>query len=272
MPFIRYTRDKRGYETTFVMHAYRAGHGSGRARILYLFRSPSNLKVGRRGLEPEVTEALEHTHPDLSFDWVSLLHEPALPRVEPREYGPRPRHRPPPQASRPAPVPTPPIVEDESVLGRTVGAREAARLRARHNEVVQRVARRSRTPEERDRLTERAVRLNPDDWPDSAAIQAGVASAEAEWTAIVGELPQRRRGRRGGRLRGDGRPAGTGIISEEGQSHAPSHDAFQAGVDRQDLDSGGIGDSGRVGPDAESEADGPTAFDSDPGGGVQSSD
>ena len=44
------------------MHAYH--HGAGRARVLYLFRSPSNVKVGRQALDGEVTEALEHTHPD----------------------------------------------------------------------------------------------------------------------------------------------------------------------------------------------------------------
>ena len=78
MPFIRYARDKRGYESTFVMHAYRAAWTS-RARVLYLFRSPSDLKVGRRPLDAEVMEALEHTHPDLAFDWPTLLREPGLP-------------------------------------------------------------------------------------------------------------------------------------------------------------------------------------------------
>jgi len=62
VPFIRHARDKRGYEQTFVMHAYRPGQGSSRARVLYLFRSPANMKVGRRALDAEVTEALEHTH------------------------------------------------------------------------------------------------------------------------------------------------------------------------------------------------------------------
>jgi hypothetical protein len=37
LPFIRYVRDKRGYEHTYVMHGYRAGQGAARARVLYVF-------------------------------------------------------------------------------------------------------------------------------------------------------------------------------------------------------------------------------------------
>ena len=78
MPFIRVTRDKRGYEATLVMHAYRPATGSQRGRVLYLFRTPTNVHVGRRALEPEVMEALEHTHPDLNFDWSALQRDPGL--------------------------------------------------------------------------------------------------------------------------------------------------------------------------------------------------
>ncbi len=78
MPFIRVTRDKRGYESTLVMHAYRPNGGGQRGRVLYFFRTPSNLQMGRRALDAEVMEALEHTHPDLSFDWTTLLRDPAL--------------------------------------------------------------------------------------------------------------------------------------------------------------------------------------------------
>ncbi len=68
MPFIRYTRDKRGYEVTFVMHAYRSPQGTGRTRVLYLFRSPAHLQGGRQALDDEARDGLEHTHPDLTFD------------------------------------------------------------------------------------------------------------------------------------------------------------------------------------------------------------
>ena len=34
MPFIRYTRDKRGYETTYVVHGYRPTQGTGEIQIV----------------------------------------------------------------------------------------------------------------------------------------------------------------------------------------------------------------------------------------------
>jgi hypothetical protein len=126
VPFIRYARDKRGYESTYVMHAYRPGQGPQRARVLYLFRTPAHVKIGRKALEPEVMEALEHTHPDLSFDWTNLPSErpiePSDPRDREREHR---RSRPQSRgaeapASRPTPAP-PPVIEDESPLGRVVG-------------------------------------------------------------------------------------------------------------------------------------------------------
>ena len=291
MPFIRYSRDKRGYESTVVMHAYRGGQGPPRTRVLYLFRSPSSIKVGRHGLDPEVMEALEHTHPDLAFDWPGLLREPAArvdvpdrPERQERQERWRGRSEPRPPA---APEPAPPvIVEDESILGRALGAREAAMVRARYNEVLQRIARRARTPEERDRLTDRAVRLNPDDWPDEAAVRASVAAAHTEWEAILTELPHRRRGRRGGRARNDDSPAPapespgsraeSAIIEDEGLIHERSEEVLEAGTAGQDSDAGDVGDSRGLGTDAGPAADpstDATARDSAiPGGGQRDHD
>ncbi len=182
MPFIRQTRDKRGFEQTFVMHVYHPGTGaSQRPRVLYVFRSPANLKVGRKALDAEVMEALEHTHPDLSFDWSALSHDAGSSRVE--TPGDRQARRPPPRpAERPSPrrAPEPPAPPpDSSLLGRVLGAVEAARLRRRHGELAQRISRRARTPEERDRLLERARRLNPDEWPDEAVVRAQAPMADA---------------------------------------------------------------------------------------------
>jgi hypothetical protein len=201
VPFIRHTRDKRGYESTYVMHAYRpTSNEPNRTRVLYLFRTPSHVRIGRQPLESEVMEALEHTHPDLSFDWTSLVREPVVVRSEPERPN-RPPQRPPPRPVPPAP---PPVIEleDESLLGKVLGAAAAARLRQRYNDLSQRILRRARTPEERDRLNERLKRLNPDDWSDEGSVRSSAQSVEAEWDAIAVELPSRRRGRRGGRRRG----------------------------------------------------------------------
>jgi hypothetical protein len=287
VPFIRYARDKRGYESTFIMHAYRGTNGASRTRVLYVFRSPSNVKVGRRAIEAEVREALEHTHPDLSFDWDGMLHEPAMPRFEPRERTQRPERH---DRNRGRTAPDPPIapvIEDESLLGRTLGAREAARLRRRYSDLVQRIARRARTPEERDRLTERLVRLNPDEWPDEAAIRAAAASVESEWDALDAELPQRRRGRRGGRFRegpnapGDGRARAaadaSGIISGEGNPHDNGSDELDTSFVGQSGDRSGDDDGSRLGagaiaPDVSEGEAGPDAASAPIDPGLQSRD
>jgi hypothetical protein len=203
VPFIRHTRDKRGYESTFVMHAYRpTSNEPNRTRVLYLFRTPSHVRIGRQALESEVMEALEHTHPDLSFDWTSLVREPVVVRPEaerPNRPPQRPAPRPAPVAVTPAPVVE---LEDESLLGRVLGPAAAALLRQRYTDLSQRILRRARTPEERDRLTERLKRLNPDDWSDEGSVRSGAQTVEAGWDAIAVELPSRRRGRRGGRRPG----------------------------------------------------------------------
>ena len=267
MPFLRHARDKRGYETTFVMHSYRpaSGQAVGKTRLLYMFRTPSNRKVGRNLLDPEVMEALEHTHPDLTFDWQGMLRAPAQVAGEPereRERGGRQRHdrsergergersaRPekerrsaePEVRREPASELPLAILEDESLVGRTAGAVEAARMRAAYNDLLQRIARRARTPEERDRLTERAGRLNPDEWMDAAAVSAAVATFDADCESIRQELPRRRRGRRGGRAR-DRETAGSAII-EHGENEREL--VGQAGPDDGGLDGGlGAGDTG----------------------------
>jgi hypothetical protein len=237
VPFIRYTRDKRGYECTTVLHQYRPQQGPQRTRVLYVFRSPASLKMGRKALDAEVVEALEHTHPDLSFDWTALHREIVAPHVEPRERPAKSVKKPKPEPRPAAPDPVPIAIDDQSLLGRVAGAAEALRLRQRHADLLQRILRRARTPEDRDRLTERAARLNPDEWPDEAAVRAGLATIEAEWEAITSELPQRRRGRRGGRHRHDrrqelpdsgpqteapevdpGAPEASGIMAGDGES------------------------------------------------------
>jgi hypothetical protein len=215
LPFIRHSRDKRGYDTTYVMHAYRPQRGPQQTRVLYLFRSPSYVKLGRRPLDDEAREALEHTHPDVSFDWTVLGREAIPPRApEHRDRGPQRPVRPSAPAA-PPPQPVQVILDDHSLLGRVVGAERAARLRAGYADLLQRVARRARTPEDRDRLLDRAHRLNPDDTVDEAALREAVETVEASWAAIVDELPARRRGRRAGRRR----PGGAGTSEAASTGH-----------------------------------------------------
>jgi hypothetical protein len=281
VPFLRHARDKRGYETTFVMHSFRpgAGQASGRTRLLYMFRSPSNRKVGRNLLDPEVMEALEHTHPDLTFDWTALLRTPALTAPDPdRDRSDRDRERDRDrgrqrrderrerqseakrEAAAAAVTPAPAVImEDDSLLGRVLGAAEAARVRAAFSELTQRIVRRSRTPEERDRLTERAARLNPDDWSDEGSVKAGAAQFGVELEAIRQELPRRRRGRRGGRSRDrdESVPGPSSEIPEGGPSEiidGNEHHEMEASADRDRPDHSDSVGAGNAAPDAAGDA------------------
>ena len=82
MPFLRFSRDKRGYEIICLMHAFR-GRGQPRPRILYCFRTPPNVRVGRGPLDEAAIRAIEEHNPDVEFDWARILRSSAL---EPGQY------------------------------------------------------------------------------------------------------------------------------------------------------------------------------------------
>ncbi len=72
MPFLRFSRDKRGYESTYLCHTFRRG-GKPQLRVLYWFRTPPDVKVGRLALDPVAIRAIEESNPDLKFDWGKIL-------------------------------------------------------------------------------------------------------------------------------------------------------------------------------------------------------
>ena len=73
MPFLRFTRDKRGYETTALVHAFRGRHGRTRQKLLYWFRTPPSVKVGRPALDEEAIRFIEEHNPEIDFDWQKIL-------------------------------------------------------------------------------------------------------------------------------------------------------------------------------------------------------
>ena len=115
MPFLRFTRDKRGYETTSLVHAVRGG-GRSRQRILYWFRTPPGVKVGRPALDEEAIRRIEEQNPEIEFNWPKILEArpPDAPADEVRQRRsrrdkPQPRRppRPPAPAQTDAPRPVP---------------------------------------------------------------------------------------------------------------------------------------------------------------------
>ena len=84
MPFLRFSRDKRGYESTYLCHTFRRG-GKPQLRVLYWFRTPPDVKVGRLALDPVAIRAIEENNPDLKFDWGKILK--VKPPPPPPDYG-----------------------------------------------------------------------------------------------------------------------------------------------------------------------------------------
>jgi hypothetical protein len=114
VPFLRVIRDKRGYETTYLMHWFRDGQRQ-RSRILYVFRSPGGVRVGRQVLEPEVMREIEANHPDVEFDWASVREHKQVIETAPEPRRKRrsedaPRPKPSPEAAAPAQQPQRPAV------------------------------------------------------------------------------------------------------------------------------------------------------------------
>jgi hypothetical protein len=76
VPFLRFSRDRRGYENTFLLHAARPRGEKDRPRLLYWFRTPPHLKVGRTPFDEDAIRLLEDEHPEVDFDWSRLLEAP----------------------------------------------------------------------------------------------------------------------------------------------------------------------------------------------------
>ena len=67
MPYLKFSRDKRGYESFFLLE---------HQRVLFWFRTPPNVKVGREPFSDEVRRMVEAQNPDLTFDWARITSTP----------------------------------------------------------------------------------------------------------------------------------------------------------------------------------------------------
>jgi hypothetical protein len=73
------------------MHSFR-GRGDAHPRLLYWYRTPPDVKVGRAAIDEEAIRALEESNPELAFDWSRILH--SHPRPQPADRTPdRPGER-----------------------------------------------------------------------------------------------------------------------------------------------------------------------------------
>lgn len=201
--------------------------GKTHARILYWFRTPPGVRVGRAALDEEAIRLIESSNPGVAFDWPRMLKgadTPPPPRPQPVERRAKPRVRELPRREEPpaplsataagstaipdppvsavrapepeAPEPGPPRDGPPAAASTRLGAEGLARLRARHAEVLARIAEKIQEPERREQLKADAERLNPDTWVTDADVAAGLEGYEAAFEALRSVIGTRRRRRR----------------------------------------------------------------------------
>ena len=224
MPFLRVVRDKRGYETTYLMHWFREGNRQ-HSRILYVFRSPGGVRVGRPPLEPEVQRQLEARHPEIEFDWPAVLDNRQI--IEPAAEQRRPRKRrrdeegapapavPAPQARAEAPQPqTPRFVVPPKIEGETPDA-QVAFLRHWHPLIREQIEQRATDPSRREALLTLATRLDSSAWTDADEITAGLGEAAEALERLSHVFAKRRRRSRRKKTGADTKGASADAVQDD---------------------------------------------------------
>ena len=200
MPFLRVVRDKRGYETTYLMHWYREGHRQ-HSRILYVFRSPGGVRVGRDPLDPEVLRQLETQHPDIAFDWkvvrenqqvVETTPEPRRRRPTRQEDGdpPAPPSPPPPSVDLPGPTARPPV--PARIEGDTPDE-QIAFLAQWYVTIRERIPQRTADAARQETLVALVEQLNPASWSDADQMTTGLQLAADALERLSQVFARRRR-------------------------------------------------------------------------------
>jgi len=107
--FFRFSRDKRGYEHFYLVEPVTNRKGKSRPRILYWYRTPPNVKVGRPPFDDAMRRAIEAQYPDVTFDWTKIVEAP-IPSADAEKWRERRRAERAERAARKANV----DVDDES--------------------------------------------------------------------------------------------------------------------------------------------------------------
>lgn len=225
MPFLKLTRDRRGFENTFLMHANRPGD---RPRLLYWYRTAPGIGLGRSPLDEDAIRTIEEQHPDIDFDWPAILalaevmtpeeEAPARPPQQQPRQGRRPRNRDQrPQPSRGAeadgrdvmtadPAAAEPIEDpiDESgaepevaielpqpsnrLVEELAGREIGVRLRARYAEILARIQDLDVDGGVKDAWFRRAEAIDPELWMTPEQVLEGVRHADAQYDKLRAEL------------------------------------------------------------------------------------
>jgi hypothetical protein len=260
VPFLRVLRDKRGYETTYLMHWFRDGSRQ-RSKILYVFRTPPGVKVGRDPIDPAVIREIEAQHPEIEFDWRALRENQQVVDTSPETRRPRSSKA----AERPEPGEGRRSRKDEREKPQAPKAAERAKAEpaaeraasaeppearlvvpptvegaTREDQLVfllnwylklrERVPHRTHDPIRREALLALIERLNPEVWVGEQAIEAGLQDAGQALQRLSALFAKRRK--RARRAKAD--RADTAAASESVAQNADVLDAGAADAGEQD--------------------------------------
>jgi hypothetical protein len=193
VPFLRVIRDKRGYETTYLMHWCREGSKQ-RSRILYVFRTPGGVRVGREALDPDVLKQIEAQHPDIDFDWNVVFHNQQVIETTPELR--RPRKRPTAEGGEPVPAQqqqAPPRFTVPATVEGATPDEQIAFLNIWYVAVREKIPQRAADPARQAVLFALAERLNPAAWTDADQITAGLQHAAEALQRLSLVFAKRRR-------------------------------------------------------------------------------
>jgi hypothetical protein len=204
------------------MHWYRDGSRQ-RSRILYVFRTPGGVRVGRESLEPEILRDIEANHPDIAFDWKSVFDNRQIVESTPEIRRPKKRRRPDEEAATGAEVTASPTRREDAVtvapprpaipsaLEGATPDEQTAFLARWYPLIRERIPQRTADPARRETLLALAERLNPGAWTDADQIVAGLQQAGEALERLSRVFARRRRRSRHARStdRNGARDAGT---------------------------------------------------------------
>jgi hypothetical protein len=191
------------------MHWYREGNRQ-RSRILYVFRTPGSVRVGREALDPEILRQIEHEYPDIDFDWEVVVENQQVVESSPEPRRPRKRRRgdedvealpvepvAPPKPPRPEPAPAPaPAPAQPSIPSAIQGAtpdEQIAFLAQWYPVIRERVSGRIADPARQETLLALVERLNPAMWTDADQITTGLQQASEALERLAKVFARRRR-------------------------------------------------------------------------------
>jgi hypothetical protein len=203
VPFLRVIRDKRGYETTYLMHWYREGNRQ-RSRILYVFRTPGGVRVGRDPLDSDIQQEIEDRYPDIQFDWNSVLENQQLIETTPdlRRGGKRRRGEDEGSAAAPAaaaptgsvaPTAQPPRMAVPRKIEGATPDEQIEFLTRWYAVVRERIPVRTSDSVRQAALMALAERLNPAAWTDADQITTGLQQAGEALERLSHVFGKRRR-------------------------------------------------------------------------------